>query len=141
LAVVSRAREQFVAILSETPSEIELDVAPGDEYVQIFAADLRDLFTDAGWTVGFGGTQFGIFDPTVYGIKVVLYLHIDSDEDQEAGARKRSVLQRAFDAAGLDVVIEVYRNASPGPSGPYKYMGFPETQIRLVVGHRPPPPK
>jgi hypothetical protein len=130
-----------VEILSEAPAEIELDVGPGDAYAQIFAADLRALFTDAGWAVGFGGTQFGILDSTVYGIRVVLNLHIDSDEDQKAGARKRSVLQRAFDAAGLDVVIEVYRNASPGPSGPYKYMGFPETQSRLVVGHRPPPPK
>jgi hypothetical protein len=95
--IAAEQRERFVEILSEAPAEIELDVGPGDAYAQIFAADLRALFTDAGWAVGFGGTQFGILDSTVYGIRVVLNLHIDSDEDQKAGARFRCGRSRCGD--------------------------------------------
>lgn len=122
-------REQFVAVLSETPSRIEVDVVFGDPYSQDFAAELRALFTDAGWTVVFGGTRFSILEPTMYGIRVEVDLYILSDEDQDA--REEPVLRRAFDAAGLDVPVEVYRTISPAP----------RKHISLLIGHSPLPPK
>jgi hypothetical protein len=123
-------REQFVAILREAPSRIELDVAIGEPYTQNFAAELIILFTDAGWSTHFTSTHRFI-DRPLYGIKLELNLYTVSNEDQEMGALERSIIEGAFNTVGIRLEnTEVHREISPEP----------RKLIKLYIGHRPLPP-
>jgi hypothetical protein len=127
----TQQREQFVAILSEVPSHIEIDLPVGEPYSQKFATELGILFTDAGWTINLDSNR-SLFEPPLYGIKLELDLYIESEEDQEMGVSERSIIERAFNTVGIRLEnTEVYRNINP----------VPRKFIRLYVGHRPQSPK